>query len=567
MKNPWAIITLFCFFSLDAFSQKQLERKVSFDYREVSLGYALDDLGTRYDIPFSYSRDFIPLSEQVNARVDKESLANGLDMLLSNTKVVYTSIGNYVVLRSDPNKEINKKPEKDLIGEYNEKPQPIVRPLVETETYTSSIDPGLFERTKSKPRSFSPAGEIETRQLERINHTFSSEEFLREIDDIKIIEKEFPGKSGVGFSAQVSLISKLGTNLGKSDTMTNNVSINVISGKNGGVEGLEIGTLYNGIEKDMKGAQISGLINNVKGDVKGITAKDDPTSFKPGLQIAGLANVSTNVEGLQVAGLANVTRGDLEGGQIASISNKVKGNAKGFQIAGISNKSLGNADIQISGLGNKAEDVKTIQMSALLNRAKTVKGFQVGLINVSDTIAGAAIGLLNFTKRGYNRVEFSTGELIDLNFNIKFGGHHFYNILQFGKISQRKDRPTGWALGYGVGSSWRSGKKGRSNIEIIGSHVNEGRFWTNNLNLLGQLKMTRSWVLGRKFEIFAGPSFNILFSDIIQSEEQEIGSGIVPYTIIDRDVERNIVVIDNTPEKIKLLNYKFWVGFTTGIRF
>ncbi len=593
MQSRWLILMALCVCSFTANSQNQLNTEVSFNYRDVSLGYALDDLSTRYALSFSYSKDFIPVGKKVTANAKNEPLSQGLETLLSNTKVVYNPIGDYIVLRSDPNKKINVGEEKNRIGKIQEKPNVIIRPArpmesevsYETEVLTTSyeapilttsIEPEIYTAPSPQPeqRKNDPTQPLRKQKIQQIKEESEREEITRSLEKVEFQEKKSPVKNGENFNAQISLVPKVGTNHRNSDTITNNLSINLISGKNGGVQGVEVGAIYNQIEQDVSGAQISGFINHVKGDVKGMAKENDKENFKPGLQVAGFANVSTNVEGMQIAGVANIAKGDVEGGQISVFYNGVGGNARGAQVVGFLNSNRGDASVQVSLIANRARDVAKVQIAPIFNKARVVKGLQIGLINVSDTIEGVSIGLFNITKRGYNRIELSTSEVFHAKVAYKFGGDRFYNILQFGKAFRINTtdsyRPEAWALGYGLGTSWKSGKnkKTRTNIEIIASYLSETNPEVYPGSVFGEIKLTRSVILKKKFELFFGPTFNLIYSTINNTtlSESEIGTKLLPYHLASIN-EVSFRQTSNGIQQITTGNTKLWVGFSTGIRF
>ena len=128
---------------------------------------------------------------------------------------------------------------------------------------------------------------------------------------------------------------------------------------------------------------------------------------KAGVQLSGITNVAASAEGCQMSGMFNlVSQGDLKGFQIAGIGNSVRGNTDGWQLGGLYNSSDGRAGLQIAGIANVAGDVSKAQIAGIINISSgEVKGLQLALINVADTISGTPIGLLNFVRRGYNRVE------------------------------------------------------------------------------------------------------------------------------------------------------------------
>ena len=147
---------------------------------------------------------------------------------------------------------------------------------------------------------------------------------------------------------QFSVWPSLGTHGRMNAQVTNHVSINLLGGYSGGMDGFEIGTLFNLTKRHVRGIQVAGLFNLVGGKVKGT-------------QIASLYNESGDTtRGIQISGLVNVARGIVQGIQIASVVNK----------------------------------------------AARVQGVQIGLINITGSTEGTSIGFINISKGRRTRVGF-----------------------------------------------------------------------------------------------------------------------------------------------------------------
>lgn len=185
--------------------------------------------------------------------------------------------------------------------------------------------------------------------------------------------------------AQVSFLPVLGTNLTASGIIENKISLNILGGYNGGVKGLEIGGLFNVIDKNVLGFQVGGLSNLVAGKTTG-------------MQVAGIVNkTKKQVEGLQLAGIVNWSSDSLIGMQIAGISNLLGDKMTGFQIGGISNNNSGETEgVQIAGIVNVCKgSVRGLQMGGIANQVKgELRGFQVGGIanQVKGEFKGVQIG-------------------------------------------------------------------------------------------------------------------------------------------------------------------------------
>ena len=297
---------------------------------------------------------------------------------------------------------------------------------------------------------------------------------------------------------QVTFMPGLSSAGPRPQTTAYHVSFNMLWGQTGLVDGLEVGGLINEVTWDVKGFQMAGLINQV----------------------------GETMEGVQVSGGINVTYGAVWGAQMASIAN-VTGEMHGFQVAG------------------------------LVNIAGEVKGVQIGLLNVADTVGGASIGLLSLVNRGYNRIEIAAGDALWANLGLKLGTRRFYNIFHGGlrwyDASVAGDEELTWGVGYGFGTAARLSPRTLLNLELLAIHVNERSRWTHELNLLNQFRMTLDFRLGRTLSLFAGGTFNVMVSRLLDPDTGEIGSGIAPYHWSNYTTNGT--------------NVQTWAGFNAGLRF
>lgn len=175
---------------------------------------------------------------------------------------------------------------------------------------------------------------------------------------------------------RITLFTPLGTNGVAAPRYTAKYSINLIGGYHGGLNGLEIGTLYNYNKEYTSGFQIAGLVNATGG-------------YSEGIGIAGLINyASKDMSGIQAAGVGNISNDDLEGLQAAGAFNYAGGNISGLQGALGANIAHGSVEgIQVSGLFNLARD----QMSGL-----QVSGG--GNVSLHDMEGLMVSGIFNATK-------------------------------------------------------------------------------------------------------------------------------------------------------------------------
>lgn len=327
------------------------------------------------------------------------------------------------------------------------------------------------------------------------------------------------------------MVSPLGTNGLASGRTVNTVSLNLLAGYAAGVQGLELGTLLNVDRDAVQGVQASGMLNLVGGPVHGI-------------QLAGLGNlVAGNAHGLQAAGLANIAAGPVEGAQLAGMINYQGGatETRTVQMAGLANMTLGN--------------VRGAQVAGLLNVAKHVRGLQLAPFNIADSVSGASIGILSLVRHGYHRAEVWASDALPANAALKLGGSRkFYNILAVGVQPGSTFR---WGFGYGVGSEMELSSRLTLSVDALSTQVNEKKGWTDELNLLNQLRPMFGWRLSPngRTTLLLGPTLNVMVSSYREPEKSGYGS---------RLGGKHLEVFNETHGRT---NTRAWVGAQAGIRF
>jgi hypothetical protein len=538
---------------------QSLQQSVNLRYSSEPLGAVLADISAEYNVRFSYSPDFIPVDKTVSISADNVPLSFALDDICEQVPMKYASAGGQILLKPDRSKEARQ------IGQLSTRNGKIRQT---SPIYPEPYDKAERERLRGKMSSIERSEEqllIEGgsgNDLKEMNTASYRVASSAEMTDESYIWSEDRRL------AQISLLPFLSSNSTDSEEITNHVSFNVLWGTNGGVEGLEIGGLVNTVRKDVDGMQIAGLGNSVGGNVEGtqvgglFNVNGGQTT---GLQIAGLVNVTNAGHAIQLAGLGNKVRNDYKGLQVGGLFNHSGGKAEGSQLAGLFNYSYDTAGTQLSGLFNVAGDVNTGQLSALFNKGRKVNGFQLGLINVSDTISGTPVGLLNIVKKGYNRIEVSANDVLYANIGLKLGAHKFYNIFHVGarwddlKPGVQGETPgtyMSWGVGYGIGHTTRLGRKWLLNTEVVAIQINEQEYWTNTLNLLNQLRLTLDVHPGKnRLSYFVGPVANLMVSQVENPETGELGSTVI---------RPSHLLIDNQKNDTSV---KAWIGIQAGIRF
>lgn len=518
---------------------------VSFSYQEEPLQRVIRDLETRYPVRFSYSSSVVPMEYPISARTGVVSLRQGLEILFAGSPIVYAFIDGQIALRynaaRDPRlisetpppapprhrrRELPPEPEPEpVLTQAEPEPPPRQTPV--------PVEPIGYERPSTLFGGGSRPDRAAPRDIGRIDPRGTAPRAYRR-------RRLF----------QASLLPGLSTNVNRAKQTINTVSINVLAGLSGGLAGAEFGGLLNLVDGRADGAQFAGVGNFVSRELTG-------------LQVAGVGNVvGGQTRGLQMAGLFNVGIDTVTGTQIAGLAN-IGGSRTRTQLSGGFNFSNGNTRRQLAPLFNVARDVERRQVSLLFNGARRVGRGQLALINYCDTVAGASVGLLNIVRKGYNRVELSTSEFNWANLGFKLGGDHFYNVFHLGarwdkdsivvnEVPEEINEMT-WLLGYGFGNSVRMGNNSRLNIELVALHVNERERWTRDLNLLTQLRVNIEFGSDGAFQVFVGPTFNVMFSERVDPETGETGSAFVPdRTLFD---DRNGAT-----------RTQGWIGITGGIR-
>jgi len=389
---------------------------------------------------------------------------------------------------------------------------------------------------------------------------------------------------------QFTFITPLGTNGVESGNITNNLSLNLLAGYNGGLKGVEVGFFANILKGNMDGAQFAGFSNINLKTGKGFQGAGflnyNHNGFR-GAQLSGFANVVlSNANGFQGSTFANVVNGNLKGAQLSSFVNVVTDSIDGFQGAVFANYSKSNTHGQVSGFANfnfsdtkgpqiavfgnintgnlssvqlsgfaniNTKSLHGAQIASFFNYAKKLNGLQLGVFNYVDTLEkGASVGLISFVRNGYHVFEISSNESMYGVLSYKTGTRSFYNILSLG-ASAKNDRIY-WGWGYGIGTIVPINGKTDINFEATSFQVNDDEWYTDRLNLHNRLNVLVSVKLSDNITIFGGPSWNVLVSDITDKHGNIIKSDYAPWHVFNKTYNKDT-------------NVKMYPGFSVGMRF
>lgn len=520
-----------------------LDQRVSVQYADASIADVLSGISRHYGTRFAYSSDFVSVSRRVSVSAHNEPLRHVLDRMFEDQPVQYAAINGQVVLKIDRNRQ------QETLSRI-EKPK--IRPVQTSPIYPQELSKEELAAIRRQRERWEHLAAIERRK------TGSIEGGTQALPPPPIPEMvELPEDDPMRRLAQISLLPMIGTNALRSAQITNDLSLNILWGISGGVSGFEAGGFGNTVLGDVTGVQIAGIGSIVGGDVTGTQVGglfNICSGRVTGVQAGGVFNISGEVEAVQAAGLFSMAKGNMSGVQASGIFNMAYQDAKGLQAAGLFNISGGYTHLQTALLFNTARgDVRDGQVALLFNRARRVEGFQFGLVNVADTIAGMPIGLFNFIRKGYNRVEISASEGLYGNIALKFGAPAFYNIILGGaRWETGNPSETAWGVGYGFGSVKKIGPNVLLNSELTAMHIHEDGRWTRPLNLLNRLHLTIDVRAKGNLSLFAGPTLNFMLSKRLHPETGLPGSSLPPHTIWEGDAGK--------------ARAQAWIGFTAGIR-
>ncbi len=313
-------------------------------------------------------------------------------------------------------------------------------------------------------------------------------------------------------ATQFTFITPMSTDGSRAKDKEYKFSLNVLGGITGGINGVELGGLFNINKRDMRGLQMSGLFNLTEG-------------VASGFQFAGIANIVQKSSGFQYSGVANYTAG-INDVQISGVVNIAT--ASRFQMAGVVNYAQ-DVDVQI----------------APVNIAKHAT-FQMGVINIAETDEAAMLGILNYVRKGgLLEIGISANDYIYGAVNLVTGTDRLYSILSFGGYSPSSNVTVGWGLGTRI--QLRDSPQG-IHFELMHNQIYKNNFKNKGRNAsLEQAKVLYS-VRKNKFTFYGGPTINGLIRDVAFTEVKD-----PVYSIFNKRGSKH--------------NFDLWAGAEIGVRF
>jgi len=285
--------------------------------------------------------------------------------------------------------------------------------------------------------------------------------------------------------AQVTFAYPIGSSGISSIKYANNFSLNILYGLNGGVNGTEIGSIF----------------NYNKGIVKGF-------------QLSGVANINTGFSnGFLLTGVTNICLDSTSGQFIAGVLNYSAQNGKGFQLSTI----------------NIASNTFTGFQLGVFNYAKNIKGVQLGVFNfLNDSLEALPIGVFSIVRNGYYEFELAGGEAIYSNLNYKMGVEKFYTVFKTG-YTLFKNSPV-YSFGMGFGGNISIAAKQKISIDISYNQIVYNSNWeSNGYNNLNKADINYKYTISDKFSLLVGPSLNVYITN--EKVDGDYGTLNIPYTL------------------------------------
>jgi hypothetical protein len=234
---------------------------------------------------------------------------------------------------------------------------------------------------------------------------------------------------------------------------------------------------------------------------------------------------TAGVDGLELGGLFNINKRDTRYLQFAGVFNLVGGTVTGLQLAGVSNQALDTVKgAQVAGFINTAESqVSGLQLAALNNRARKLKGVQIGLVNIAETSNGVSLGLLNIINNGFYRVSVSASSIMPVNVSFASGTRDFYTIVHagadpFAHVPQL-------SMGLGIGHDFILSKNVFASASL-NYHVSGESISFKDRLKQGKILLTAK--VSDKVSVHAGPVYNI-FKPWSARESVISNDVLVPY--------------------------------------
>ncbi|PPL01263.1 hypothetical protein [Parapedobacter indicus] len=423
-------IQLTCFFLFLAATvsgQGYLMRDVHLRFSDPQrIQQVLDAIGKAHDFYFSYSNQVVPADSLITvARYDGKLL----DFLTHTLGPAYEfkETPGYVIIRYAPRRMVVAID----IEERRHGPMVIEGQITDADHKKGVYLASVYERNVLASTLSGPAGNFKLtikRPEETIWLTISKENYrdttLALLPPVQVNNRQkgrrywFAPDEGSGMGLD-------GTALGRFFTSSRQR-----------IQRINLGGFfaYNPYQISLTpGLSSQGLFNSQVVNQVSVNIVGGHTAGVNGVEVGGVFNINQQqARYFQAAGLFNLVGNGVQGVQAAGISNIVVRDVSGVQVAGINNRARNVVGAQLVGLFNVAENIQGIQLAGIVNIAGKVNGVQLsGLVNVADS-SDYPIGLINLIKNGDKSFAIELNESGVAQLTFRSGGRILYGLLGVG---------------------------------------------------------------------------------------------------------------------------------------
>lgn len=125
-----------------------------------------------------------------------------------------------------------------------------------------------------------------------------------------------------------------------------------------------------------------------------------------GLRLNIFSGWNKNVSGLDIGTLANIVDESSAGLQLCGFYNHVGEGRGNFQLAGLMNRcDRDYKGLQLSAIYNEVGDTMSGAALAAMNMSKELHGLQLGIYNSADVLSGMQFGIVNYAENADKGVQ------------------------------------------------------------------------------------------------------------------------------------------------------------------
>jgi hypothetical protein len=534
MKRFLLVSLIFACLSPPVLAQTQaLSRRVSLEYKDVTLEKIILDLKKKYKVNFSYTNNLIPLHKKVSIKADNQSLETILTDLFREVNVSFQVIGDQVVLKNEPKQKnpqsVDRRTNYPSFGQIRSI-RPVTastKPVYEVEVPVEEVPVTDTTNRKKETPITNDALNNALRKLRNFPQRFSdavvssTQTIMQEIPVLSPSPKPGVDKpeagpkqpfDGLRKKKKDSNLSPAGTTSDtdstrrkieqKEDTSGNTVNEQVEEKEklrqpaSDSTQTDSSGYIKRPVQLTFipplgtNGLQAGKIVNHISFNVLAGYA-----AGVAGVEFASLANVEKDfVKGAQFAGLVNVVKKEVTGGQFAGIANLNGGETKGFQAAGFMNVANDSVQaVQAAGFLNLANGpVRGAQAAGFMNLVYgSVTGLQAaGFMNMTSShVKGAQVaGFLNIAKK-VKGVQISIINVADSVDGVQIG------LLNFSRHGYRRFEFWGSESMY-ANAAFKMGTQYFHNIFAIGFRTPNDRYsWAYGYGFGSEISLSSRMVL------------------------------------------------------------------------